>query len=251
MHICNFTYTHYDEILELIKESDYKVSFFNEIPLDGRTIIIRHDVDIDMEKAYKIAFMEHRHGIRTTYFILIRSPFYNIFEKNCWELIKRISELGHQIGLHYDETFYNTGDIKYIAEQIDKEAVILSDCLKIKVWAVSFHRPSRIVLDSDIQLNNSLLNTYSKRFLCEFKYISDSRGMWKEGCLCRYLKKDSPDYCKYDCIHALMHPVWWSDKQLSTSETLKGIFADRLNFVDKELSKNIDVYKPGSIPLLL
>ena len=53
MPTCDFTYSHYEEILDLVHKTDYKAVFFNEAYHHDKEIIIRHDIDLDLEQAYK------------------------------------------------------------------------------------------------------------------------------------------------------------------------------------------------------
>lgn len=243
MPSCDFTYSHYENILDLIKKSDYTTAFFNEAHRSDRELILRHDIDVDLKKAYGMARIEKKYGIKTTYFILIRSPFYNIFDRSNSDFIRGISDLGHQIGLHFDETYYGMEDAESINRNVDTEVQILKDYFNISVIAVSFHRPSKFIIQSDIKLNNNLVNTYARNFTEGFKYVSDSRRMWKEGCFCRFFEKASPEYHKHDRIQTLVHPVWWTDKSLDTQETVERFFIEKIKQFDIELGKNIQVYK--------
>lgn len=243
MSTCDFTYSHYEKILDMIKQTDYKVTFFNKTYLNSKELIVRHDIDIDLEKAYRMALIENKHEIRTTYFILVRSPFYNIFDKSNSDFIRYILDLGHQIGLHFDEAYYGLNDVGNVIKNVDSEVRILEDCFDTKIFAVSFHRPSQFLLQSDIKLNNNLINTYDRNFIKEFKYISDSRRMWKEGCLCRFFEKTGIDYSSPDRIQALVHPIWWTDKSLSAQDTMERFLLNKLKHLDSELEKNIQIYK--------
>ncbi len=236
---CGFTYSHYEEILRLINNSDYKAVFFDTSRRRDMELIIRHDVDVDLSLAHKMAVLENRYGIGTTYFIMLRSPFYNIFDKANFAYIRGILALGHQIGLHFDESFCDSDDIDTIASDVDCEVRLLRDSFEAPVCAVSFHRPSQLILNSDIKLNDGLVNTYGRIFTKEFKYISDSRRAWKDGCLCGFLKAgiNSPDR-----IQALVHPLWWTDSTLDAQTVIEGFLADKLRAFDSELEKNIGIY---------
>jgi hypothetical protein len=243
MSTCDFTYSHYERILGLIKKTDYKVALFNESYLYEKELILRHDIDVDLEKAYKMALTENKYNIKATYFILLRSPFYNIFDRFNSNLIKGILDLGHQIGLHFDEAYYGSNDADNLIKYVDSEVQILKDHFDTKIFAVSFHRPSQFLLESDIKLKNNLINTYDRNFTKGYKYISDSRRRWKEGCLCRFLENTGADYSTPDRIHALVHPIWWADKRLSAQDTMEGFLLEKLAYIDSELEKNIQVYR--------
>lgn len=241
MSNCDFTYSHYEKILDLIHKTKYKAVFFSESGLNDRELIIRHDIDVDLDKAYRMALIENKHNIMATYLIMLRSPFYNIFDRFNTDLIKSILDLGHQIGLHFDEAYYNSNDIENVIENVDSEVQILKDNFDTGIFAVSFHRPSQFILQSDIKLKNDLINTYDKEFVKRFRYISDSRRMWKDGCLCRFFDKACTDYSAHR-IQALIHPIWWTDKSLSAQDTIEKFLLNKLNYFDSELEKNIQIY---------
>jgi hypothetical protein len=243
MSTCDFTYSHYEKILDLIKKTDYKVTYFNDSYLYDKELILRHDIDVDLEKAYRMALIENKYSIRATYFILVRSPFYNIFDRYNSDLIKGILDLGHQIGLHFDEAYYGLNDTESAIKYVDSEVQILECYFNTKIFAVSFHRPSQFLLHSDIKLRNNLINTYDRKFVKEFKYISDSRRMWKEGCLCRFLEKAGTDNFSPNRIQALVHPIWWTDHSLSAQDTIERFLLKKLAYLDSELEKNIQIYK--------
>ncbi len=242
MSACDFTYTHYEEIMDKIKKSNYKVTFFNESNSHDQELILRHDVDLDLESAYKMALIENKHKIRTTYFILIRSPFYNIFEKSNSDYIKGILDLGHQIGLHFDEAYYGHNDTDSMIKNVEAEVQLLENACHTNISAVSFHRPSSFLLQSDIKLKNGLINTYAKGFIKDFKYISDSRRMWKEGCLCKLLERSAEDN-SIPRIQALVHPIWWTDRSMSSQDAMESFLIKKLVAIDSELEKNIQIYK--------
>ncbi len=47
-----------------------------------RYLILRHDVDFSVDRALELAKIENNYGISSTYFFLLHSDFYNIFEKD-------------------------------------------------------------------------------------------------------------------------------------------------------------------------
>lgn len=236
---CGFTYSHYEYILDLIQKAEYKVVFFNESCPDDKELIIRHDIDLDLDKAYRMAQIENKHKVKATYFIMVRSPFYNILDRSNSDFIRGISDLGHQIGLHFDEAYYGSNDTENVIKYVNSEVQILKEHFDTGIFAVSFHRPSQFLLQSDIKLKNGLVNTYDRNFINKFKYISDSRRMWKDGCLCTYFDKTRTDCPR---IQALVHPIWWTDKIISAQAAMDRFLFDKLKYLDSELGKNIQIY---------
>ena len=240
---CDFSFEHYREILKYIKENGYRSAFYDE-DIDGRQIIIRHDIDLDLDAALELAKIESELGMKAVYFIWIGSPFYNILEKRYKGIIDSILELGHEIGLHYDETAYICDTKDSMLSYIDKECEILKCYFDIDVKTVYFHRPSKFILDSDVNCGK-YINTYSKRFFKEYFYISDSRGEWKNGCMCGKLGKDSPEKIQF-----LTHPIWWKNKSLSNQERLNEFLQYKTNKMSGDIDDNITIYNKKNIKII-
>jgi len=235
---CNFTIKHYEEISNIIAKSQYKICFFNNCLSDFRSILIlRHDVDQSLEQSVKIAKIENKYNINSTFFIWLRSPFYNIFEKKYSDIIYEIINLGHQIGLHFDESSYKIENKIDLNNYIEKEIHILKSFFKTNIYAVSMHRPSKWILDNDIQLKK-YINVYNKMYFEEFKYISDSRRQWKEGCICKKINTK-----KYDKLHILIHPFWWVDKDVNFNERMSDFIKGKVDKLETDLENNISVYR--------
>ena len=70
-------------------------------------IILRHDVDLDIYPAYKMALLENEIGVKSTFFILLNAQSYNPLSINNKNILREISSLGFEIGLHFDPTNYS------------------------------------------------------------------------------------------------------------------------------------------------
>ena len=64
------------------------------------TCILRHDIDVNVNFALKMAQLEFDLGIRSTYFFMFRSPFYNLSSRYSQDCVEKIIDLGHEIALH-------------------------------------------------------------------------------------------------------------------------------------------------------
>ncbi len=124
-----------------------------------------------------------------------------------------ILDMGHHIGLHFDEQRYETSSIDQIKDQIYNEKEILERALRTQISVVSMHRPSQFTLDSSIELDE-LINSYSPKYFKEMKYISDSRMNWSED------PKEVISKNQYNKIHILTHPFWYNSKSEDTKEKL-------------------------------
>lgn len=216
----DFTYGAYEELLSLIKQNRYDIFTYEDYKRSNRCVILRHDIDFSLEAALRIAEIEQKHNVRSTYFILLSTGFYNPFHRKSFNIIKSIREMGHEIGLHFDEARYSISNEKEFIHYVEKEASILSEGLNISVNVVSMHRPSRWVLDNNLKFNN-LINSYSKEFFSNFKYLSDSRMNWRED-VYQVIQSNT-----YDRLHILTHPIWYGGKQSNIKDIL-------LDFINKQ-----------------
>ena len=172
----NFTYRAYKSLLDNLQKTGYSfVNYHNWYDYE-KCVILRHDIDQDISKAVHLANIEKNEGVESTYFVLLTSDFYNVFSKESSEGLKRILDCGHEIGLHFDEVRYPEaeGDVDKISELIQKEAYFLGQAIGKKISTVSMHRPSKGLLEANIEIPG-IINSYRKTFFKEFKYLSDSR----------------------------------------------------------------------------
>ena len=78
---CSFTKDHYEDICKLILNSSYRNIFNEKHSEKEKVLLLRHDMDQSLEISLVLAKIEKSYGIKSTYFIWLTSPFYNIFEK--------------------------------------------------------------------------------------------------------------------------------------------------------------------------
>lgn len=218
-----FTYEGYYNLIKYLRDNDYEITDYFDYRKYKKAAILRHDVDYSLEKAVELAKLENDLGAKSTYFIMLTSDFYNVFSKKSKQLIKEITELGHEIGLHFDEVLYSAKEISKvgIANLIKKEAIQLSEVLDYEIKAVSMHRPSKETLQSDIKIEG-LINSYSREFFNNFKYVSDSRMRWREDVL-KVIKEKN-----YDKLHILTHAFWYFEEEKDIKNIVSG-FIDEAN----------------------
>lgn len=208
-----FTYTAYEEILFLLKQNNYEICSYSNHQRSNRCAILRHDVDLSLEKALRFAELENRNNVQSTYFILLSTGFYNIFDKKAYEMIKSIHDMGHEIGLHFDEARYPITNKEELIQHVEKEILLMSEALEMEIKTVSMHRPSNLILDGDIEFDR-VINSYSHMFFNEFKYLSDSGMSWREDVL-GIIRSNA-----YDRLHILTHPIWYGETEASKQERL-------------------------------
>lgn len=194
------------DLLHALNAAEYSFLTFGEI-LDGcmqtrqRTCLLRHDVDISLDYAVEMARIEHDLGVRATYFLMLRSPLYNLMSRHGAVALEEIRALGHEIGLHFDAGFaFRPGS--GLEEDVKFELGVLSELTGRAVRAFSFHQPSEEAIRRRLAIPN-VINTYSPDQLATYKYISDSNRSWRESNPFELVQMGIPR------IQVLLHPIWW------------------------------------------
>jgi hypothetical protein len=207
---CDFSLTHYGDIITEIRDRFRVVDFRGGVAehVDGarRAVILRHDIDLSIEIALEMARLEDRVGVRSTYFVRLDARNYNALFLQSYEGLRRILDLGHDIGLHYSGgTSHLTGESPFVV--IDRQLRILRELLSFDVRVGAAHEPDRLKIETEQVLANTDLEieAYQPRFVRDMKYISESGGRWRERCACKWLDRDV-DLC------ILTHPFWWYEQ---------------------------------------
>ena len=236
-----FTFEAYRRLVEKIcVRGGYRLAGYKDYHCFERPCILRHDVDMDVQAAEKFAQMEAQIGIKSTYFILLSSDFYNICSQTNLASISHILELGHTVGLHFDEVKYRKqlDGCEIDAERIEKiksyiimEMKMMGDIIGCSVNTVSMHRPSKLMLDADIEIPGAI-NSYGKTFFKDFKYVSDSRMHWRENV------EEIVESRQYNALHVLTHPFSHSEKPLETKDHLYGLFQNVIYKTYQTLNDN-------------
>jgi hypothetical protein len=196
-------------MIELLKQNHYVISDYLNHHQHTKVCILRHDIDYDLNKALEMAIFESENRVKSTYFILMSSDFYNVFSKRSLSVIKKIHSLGHEIGLHFDETKYEIHNQEKFIKYAEDEMNLLKKITGLEIHAISMHRPSQLTLQSNYKFISSI-NSYSFVFFRDFKYLSDSRMNWKKNVL------DIISSNSYNKLHILIHPFWYSQEPEST-----------------------------------
>lgn len=217
----DFSYTGYVRLLSLLRQHAYETVDYHDYEGHPRCVILRHDIDTDLAQAVRFAELEEEFGVRSTYFVLLRTDFYNPASRTNLEKLRRIQALGHEIGLHFDEKAYPDGTAEETVTCILHERDILSSILGTPVTTVSIHRPSKATLEADLQVPG-MVNSYGKTFFHDFKYLSDSRHRWREPV------EEIIQSGEYDRLHILTHAFWYHEKDESI-ETTVGRFLHSTN----------------------
>jgi len=128
----DFSIKQYKELLDKMRSRDYHFQTFNDFllkPMD-RSIILRHDVDLLPLNSLKFAKIQHELGIKGTYY------FRAVPESWDDKIIAMISDLGHEVGYHYENLTTCDGnmdkaivDFKKNLEKLRKIVPVTTICM--------------------------------------------------------------------------------------------------------------------------
>ena len=231
--VADFTSARYDYLCgAYLRFMDCRV-FTDE--LGANSILLRHDVDVSVNRALALAKIEENYGIRATYFFDPLSSQYSIFDPTQRDMAIQIAELGHVIGLHFDASRHAGLTLIELEQAVRLETQIL-EAAGVEPVAISFHNPR----PEDLELEDSkiagLVNAYSRELFREAKYVSDSNGFWKYEALEDLLRRQKESRRP---LQVLIHPEWWQEDEMPPRRRFYmssfGRFAHQVNSYDRSL----------------
>lgn len=89
--------------VECVRACDVSVRHLNH-----QFVVLKHDVESKPSKALKLAQIEHKHGIRGSYYV----QAYLLDEAKDLKVLKEIASLGHELSYHYDVLDASSGDLE-------------------------------------------------------------------------------------------------------------------------------------------
>lgn len=119
------------ELYKSLLENRYTFITFSEFLKNGgeKFIILRHDVEKHYDRALKFAEIQYQLGIRGTYFFRM-SQHYNE------NIMKRITELGHEAGYHYDDLSQCNGHYEKAISRFENNLMKLRRIADIRTIAM-------------------------------------------------------------------------------------------------------------------
>ncbi|MDL0121108.1 hypothetical protein PNP85_01985 [Halobacterium salinarum] len=198
---CEFTYDWYRNFLQGLNDADRNFTTYDG-EIETGDVLLRHDVDLSVERAVRMAEIEAAEGVQATYFLLVTTKMYNLLNDEVRERVSRIRSLGHNIGLHFSTHQYYEEEprTKSLVKRIEIERQIFKMATGIPVDTVSFHIPPDWVLRQSF---DDFVSTYEERFFSEISYRGDSNQRWRN---------DPPFDSGYpEKLQILVHPGLWGE----------------------------------------
>lgn len=226
----------YEAVLSALLAQGYVDVSLAEMEPDKRHMFLRHDIDLCPERALALAGREAALGVSATYYFLVSTSLYSIASAETRRILSQITDLGHEIGLHFDAEQYadQSDELDVFAEC---ECQLLELCSDRAVRSISFHRPAPAFLNRPALIAGRR-HCYEPAFFSEIGYISDSNGSWSHG-----HPLDHPAVAAGAAIQLLTHPIWWCNAvATSTVDTMSQLFADRRASLQAALAGTVTAY---------
>ncbi len=191
---CSFDLAHYRQLLEAAKDGGYRYAPFGDGPERG-ALFLRHDVDLSLDAALRMAEVEADLGAVATYFLMTESVFYNLASVEGAAAIRGLRELGHRIGLH---------------------AVYPSSRLDDRFDAVvAWHNPDPDYMTAPVA---DAINVMGERYFDPATYRSDSNQRWRHGCPHEELQAGA-----FPWLQLLTHPEIWVYEGETMGQTMRSM----------------------------
>jgi hypothetical protein len=233
----DFSTDNYFRLLQIFSSGGYENVDFSTVDPSQKHLILRHDIDFDLEAAAKLADLENRNGYRAIYFVLLTSEFYNPFTDHARHALASIAASGHELGLHFDTSIHDANETN-LSDAAKTECSILEQLLGQDVEVISMHRPPAALVGKNINFANRL-NAYAPRFTKEMGYCSDSRGAWHYG-----PPTESEAFQCGTALQLLTHPIWWISAGNEPHDKCVDVLDRRNSFLQEEMERNCSAYTP-------
>lgn len=173
----------YKSLLQAFVDAGFRFQKFEDYlsnPLEGKVVILRHDVDELADNALKMAKVEHDSGVVSTYFFRI------VKQSDKPDVIRKIVSMGHAVGYHYEDLSLAEGDFEKARESFEKNLSYFRQYYPVKV--VCMHGSSSSKYDNRLLWEKYDLSDYGligEPYLSlnfdEIFYMTDTGFAWDGG----------------------------------------------------------------------
>src|ERR1017187_6433508 len=101
----DFSYDYYRRILATVTTRFTPRLFRDAAQLPAWTapsVFLRHDIDISLPPAVRMAAVEQQSGTASTYMVMPQSRLYDVSRSESARMLREIAAMGHEIGVHFD-----------------------------------------------------------------------------------------------------------------------------------------------------
>jgi hypothetical protein len=219
----DFTYDFLRELLSIARDG-HEIRMLAD-GVDRPGLIVRHDIDLSLERAVAVGAVEAEAGVAATFLVMVDSPLYDLDSAAARAALATLADQGHDVGLHMDlgprgeRADLQLEDVRPEIEACrDRLQAVLGD----DVRAISFHRPADPLVAALAPVAEvcGMVNAYAAPLMrC---YLADSAGAWRHGDP-RPVLRHPP--C--DTVQLLVHPFWWGEEHLSAADRLEAFYREQ------------------------
>ena len=231
----DFTFEIYTKLLKTFTKYNYHIYTLEEYlkakknnVLKSRFVILRHDVDRKPGKSLIAAKIEKELSIKASYYFRIGK------ESNQPAIIKQIASMGHEIGYHYEDLAFATGDYKKALSSFEQNLDYFRQYYPVKtmcmhgspmskwdnrdLWKMYSYKKYGIIAEPYFDLNFN-----------EIFYLTDASRLWNNTNITRRDKVKSNFDIEIDSVNEIMsliennkfpkkvllntHPQNWTDNK--------------------------------------
>ncbi|QAA30592.1 hypothetical protein [Clostridium manihotivorum] len=225
-----FTYGSYEKLLDKMKMINNIYSFEAITESISSGIILRHDIDFDIKKAYELSKLEEGKNVKSSYFVLTTSEIYNINSLKNRVMLRAMHNKGFEIGLHFDPLIYSSLEEEKLLIKVKNECAIIEDIIGDRVCSISLHCPS--ILNRYPKFVG-YKNAYDIALFKDQFYISDSCKDFRGKDIFSFVEKG-----KNNLIQVLLHPIHFNTTETTYIDSFSNIFEKKINDLDYEMRIN-------------
>lgn len=229
----SFSMLGYQQLLTNLLAKKLTFVAFDEFVPAQRIAALRHDVDADLEAAVSMAELERDFGIQSTYFLMLRSPLYNLLNSEFASYARRLGNLGHWIGLHYDENYDAINGLRpqETVSSVFSQVSQAQELTGHEVRTVSFHQPSQKLLAALPDLG-SLVSTYDFLHQPGYSYVADSNRSEQFQSFFSRLEEGVEPAAS---LQILIHPMWWFYADDTTEQVWNRVMESNFRIAQKHV----------------
>lgn len=228
--------------------------------ISGTCLVLKHDVETAVSRAYEIACIEHRHGHRGSYYV----QAYLLEDPENIALLKRMQDMGHEITYHHDVMDSCRGDLPAAIREFDSNCQLFETngfpvttvCQHGNpiVDRVGYHSNRDFFRSPQVQALYpdicDIMVNYPKTLQKEVRYYSDAGRtfQWIYDPICNDQVNSDDKNIVYEDLDALLaavsaenggiisiHPHRWT--RSAVSYTVKTAVFKTVRFVAKRLAR--------------
>lgn len=189
--------------------------FCDRPPIDAGGFLLRHDIDLDLVPAARLAAVEKSVDVRSSLFVMTTNEFYNPAAPPERRLLRQLVADGFEIGLHFDPTVYGDCPADELQAAAANEAESLARITGAPVQSLSLHNPA---VSGVYTLFDGFLNAYDPAYFSPDKYISDS---YMHVSFARNEPYQFVNRGRDRLVQILLHPCQFNDREIGFVEILE------------------------------